>query len=117
MKLKHEEKDILVSGNMEEVMFSMDSSSEHIVFDILRSKLYKNNIGAICREVASNARDAQREILEFDRPIEIEIKDMTDSLFIEDGVNIIFRDHGVGISPERVKNIYTKYGASTKRDS
>lgn len=117
MIIKQEEKDILVSGNMEEVMFSMDSSSEHIVFDILRSKLYKNNIGAICREVASNSRDAQREIGDFTNPIEITIRDMSDSLFIEDGINIIFRDNGIGISPERVKNIYTKYGASTKRDS
>lgn len=117
MILKEKAPDVIVSGDFQETTFSMDTSNEHIIFDILRSKVYKNNIGAICREVASNSRDAQREIGDFDTPIEIEISDKRKSYLYEDGLNIIFRDKGIGISPERVQNIYTKYGASTKRDT
>lgn len=117
MILREETPDVVVSGNFQETTFSMDDQNQHIIFDILRSKVYKNNIGAICREVASNARDAQREIGDFSNPIEIEISDKRKSFLYEDGLNIIFRDRGVGISPERVANIYTKYGASTKRNT
>ena len=115
MILKESKADVIVSGNFEETEFSIDGASDYIIFDMLRSKIYKNNIGAICREVASNSRDAQREIGDFTTPVEIEISDRRNHFFYEDGLNLIFRDRGVGISPERVKNIYTKYGASTKR--
>lgn len=115
MILNESKADVIISGDFEETEFSIDTESDYIIFDMLRSKIYKNNIGAICREVASNSRDAQREIGDFTTPIEIEISDRRDHFFYEDGLNLIFRDRGVGISPERVKNIYTKYGASTKR--
>lgn len=117
MILKEKAPDVLVSGEFQETEFSMDDSNQHIIFEILRSKVYKNNIGAICREIASNSRDAQREIGDDITPIEIEIADKRQSFFYEDGLNIIFRDNGIGLSPERVTNIYTKYGASTKRDT
>lgn len=117
MIIKEQKGDVLTSTGLNEVTFSIDSSSEHIIFDILRSKLYKNNIGSICREVACNSRDAMREIGIFNKQIEIEIIDNTANLSFEDGINIIFRDFGIGISPDRAANIYSKYGASTKRDS
>ncbi len=117
MILNEKAPDVLVSGNFQETGFSIDETSDYIIFDMLRSKIYKNNIGAICREVACNGRDAHREAGNKVTPIEIEISDKRDSFFYEDGLNIIFRDRGVGISPERVRDIYTKYGASTKRDS
>ena len=115
MILVDKEADVLVSESFSETTFSIEEENLHIILDILRSKVYKNNIGAICREVACNSRDAQRENGDFTTPIEIEISDKRNSLLYEDGLNIIFRDKGVGISPERVVNIYTKYGASTKR--
>lgn len=117
MILDEKAPDVLVSGDFQETGFSIDETSDYIIFDMLRSKIYKNNIGAICREVACNGRDAHREAGKKVTPIEIEISDKRDSFFYEDGLNIIFRDRGVGISPERVRDIYTKYGASTKRDS
>lgn len=117
MILNDEKRDVITFGEMQETEFSMDEASQHIIFDILRSKVYKNNIGAICREIASNGRDAQREKGDFTTPIEIAIVDNRESFFYEDGLSILFRDFGVGISRDRVQNIYTKYGASTKRES
>lgn len=116
MILKEKSLDIITSGDFQETSFSLDTDSEYLIFEILRSKIYKNNIGSICREISCNGRDTQREIGDFTTPIEIEISDKTKSLFIEDGLNIIFRDFGTGISPDRVRTIYTKYGASTKRN-
>ena len=52
-------KDVIV-GAESEAQFSIDGDSE-VIFDILRSKMYSDKIGAVCREVASNSRDANRE--------------------------------------------------------
>lgn len=81
-----------------------------IIFDILRNKLYSNIIAAICREISCNARDAHREAGKQDVPIEIHLPNNMSS-------NIVFKDYGPGISPERADTVYRKYGISTKRDS
>lgn len=77
---------------------------------LLRDSLYSNPILAICREIASNARDAHREIGTPERPIFIEYPNVLND-------NIIFRDWGPGISPVRIDTVYRQIGNSTKRSS
>lgn len=81
------------------------------IFEILRNKLYSNKIESICREVSSNARDAHREKGIPERPIEIIFPD-----FVENH-NFIIKDFGIGISPNRIENVFIQYAESTKRNS
>ena len=81
-----------------------------VILEILRSKLYSKPIKVICQEIASNARDAHREVGCENIPIEIKLPsrwDMTHRI----------RDFGPGISPERMLNVFIKYGESTKREN
>lgn len=80
-----------------------------MIFEILRSKMYSNPIGSICREISCNSRDAHRESGKANVPIEI---------YLPSSFNptIKFRDFGPGISPDRIQNVYIAYAASTKRD-
>jgi len=94
--------------------FTVDTSNQMIV-SILRDKLYSNKIAAVCREVASNSRDANREAGKGDVSVKITLSN-EDSV-LGDGMTISFKDSGVGISPSRIDNVFLKYGSSTKRDS
>lgn len=80
-----------------------------IVFDILRNKLYTNPIAAICREYSCNARDAHREVNTPNTPIEIHLPTSFDLTYQ-------ITDHGPGISPDRMSNIFLGYASSTKRE-
>lgn len=90
--------------------YGFDIEDPGAIFGVLRSTMYSNSIESICREITCNGRDAHRELGNTDRPIEITLP----TTFCSE---IKFRDFGVGITPERMKSIYTKYGNSTKRDS
>lgn len=82
-----------------------DASMEHIM--MLLTDLYSDPELAVLREYSTNALDAQREV-GVTRPIEISLPN-TLSPFL------LIRDFGVGLSVDDIHNIYSKYGASTKR--
>lgn len=88
-----------------------------ILYDILRSKMYRDPISSIVREIASNSRDANRDAGNRDEAIEVYFKDTDNLLFALDSKTINFKDNGKGINPELISDIYLTYGASTKRDS
>jgi len=93
--------------------FSIDTES-HMIVQILRDKIYSNKVAAVCREVMSNGRDANREAGRPGTPVYVSIHD--DSDLIGDGSTLIsFKDSGIGISPDRIDNVFLKYGGSTKR--
>jgi hypothetical protein len=115
MKLKTNDPNSNALGIEGAKEFSIDTSNQMIV-SILRDKLYSNKIGAVCREVASNSRDANREAGRGDTPITISIY-KEESITDEVQTFISFQDSGVGISPERIENVFLKYGSSTKRNS
>lgn len=102
-------------GAVQEQSFEIDGESP-VIFEILRDKMYSNKIGAVCREVASNSRDANRESGKEDTPVKIQIIQPNSYLSISD-MSIMFEDRGPGITPDRMSSIYLKYSASTKRDS
>jgi len=106
--MKLETPEVFVETNMpnDDINFSLDSES-YVIFDILRNKIYSDPIGAVVRETCSNARDANHETGNEDKPIKIWI---TDNAFIVE-------DNGPGISEWRMENICSQYGKSTKTNS
>lgn len=115
MKLKAEKKELQILG-AESKQFSVDTSDTMII-RLLRDKMYKNKIGAVAREIASNSRDANREAGRGNVPITISIENEISNLLSDEELSISFKDNGIGISPERMDKIFLKYGSSTKRDT
>ena len=86
-----------------------DENLAHII-DLITRQQYRDPIGSIVREVTSNCFDSHIEA-GVDDPVVIRVNED------EEGVYISFIDVGVGLSPDRVKNVYLSYGSSTKRGS
>ncbi len=107
-KLNIESPEIESSGVLDEDSFGIGNVG--FILSLLRNKIYSNIKRAIVREYSCNARDAHREIGKDDVPIEITIPTFLDP-------NLRIRDFGPGISPTRIKEIFIKYGNSTKRNS
>jgi hypothetical protein len=113
MIIESKPSEIKTSSNFTELEFGIKQADMGLVLEILRSKMYKNPIAAICREVASNSRDANRES-ENNIPIEIGI---CNSKLLASDCTIYFKDFGPGISKDRMADVFVNYGASTKRDT
>jgi hypothetical protein len=116
MKITTEVKGFESFGEIENRNFSVDTEDTMII-RLLRDKMYSNKIGAVSREIASNSRDANREAGIPNIPITIKLEKSQDSLLSDSEFLISFKDNGIGISPERMENVFLKYGSSTKRDS
>ena len=114
MKLEIKHGNVVTSEDFKAFTFGIRSADTGIILEILRSKMYKNPIAAICREIASNARDANKEVGNKD-PICISIDEGNIFEHICES-SISFSDKGPGISPERMADVFVNYGASTKRD-
>lgn len=85
-------------------------SDVRLVVDIL-SKLYAYPIRTLVQEYICNGRDAMREAGTWGKqPIEITVPNTLDPVFK-------VRDYGVGITPDRMENIFVNYGSSTKRNT
>jgi hypothetical protein len=89
--------------------FSISLNDSAHVMNILRDTLYTDRILAVLREYSSNAWDAHRESGQPDRPIKVVMPTTMDP-------TLTIRDFGRGLSRSDVFTIYTKYGASTKRN-
>jgi len=113
MKIANTPTEITSSGDLKDLSFGIREEDQGLILDILRSKMYSNPIRIICQEIASNARDANREAGKAHTPIRIKV---TKEPFTED-IKFVVEDDGPGISPERMEEIYINYGASTKRGS
>ncbi len=88
----------------------LSANATSMVFQLFTKNIYSNPIGTVVREIASNCFDSHIEA-KVDAPVLIrKFKDpQTDTLYIS------FIDYGVGMSPDRVENIYGVYFESTKR--
>jgi hypothetical protein len=97
-------------GNLagETVAMSVDAASMAHVMSIL-TDLYSDPVLAVIREYSTNAFDSHVEA-GVQRPIEVSIPNNLSPFFK-------VRDYGVGLSVEDIRNIYSKYGASTKRST
>lgn len=108
MKLESSKKFGKASNTISEYQFGIGNTT--LVLEYLRDHIYKNPIMALTREYASNARDAHREVGTPDIPIEITLPNSWNPAWE-------CKDFGPGISPERMEQVFTKFGNSSKRDS
>ena len=87
--------------------------SEHaqsMVFQLFTKNVYSNPIGTVVREITSNCFDSHVEA-GVNAPVRIKksFDGETNTHYIS------FIDYGVGMSPDRVENVYGVYFESTKR--
>lgn len=103
-------KDISVSGDLggEKVAMSVDEKSLIHLMSIL-SDIYSDVKVAIVRELSTNAIDSHIKVGQT-CPIEIYTPTALSP-------KLVIQDFGEGMNADDIRNIYSKYGASTKRDS
>lgn len=76
----------------------------------MSKSLYSNPIGSVVREITSNCFDSHKEAGVDDAVVISKGED-------DEGVFISFKDVGVGLSPNRIKDVYMNYLTSTKRNT
>lgn len=97
-------------GNIpgDKIQMTLDENSiEHL--QSLLSDIYSDVELAIVREYSTNAFDSHVEA-GTTRPIEITTPSWMDH-------NFVVKDYGIGMSVDDIYNVYSKYGASTKRET
>ena len=110
---KQTEAHILQEGETQEtVKMSLDLDSAQVLMQMLSKNLYSDAIGSTIRECASNALDSHRRAGS-DKPIIVSFKRNNQT----DTYEFAVQDFGIGLDAEDVRNIISKYGKSTKRDS
>jgi len=108
MKPSDDQRAIHSSGSTASASFGISHKDTPHIMGLLREGIYSDKILAVLREYSSNAWDSHREAGIADRPIEIHVPTYDEPLFT-------VRDHGKGLSRDEVFEIYTQYGASTRR--
>ena len=109
---KQKEANVLSDGQSQEsIGMSLDLDSAQILMQMLSKNLYSDDIGSAIRECASNALDSHRRA-GVDEPIVVSFKASSYNNY-----EFCVEDFGIGLDAEDVKNIISKYGKSTKRDS
>ena len=111
---KQTQSHILQDGEQtqESIGMSLDLDSAQILMQMLSKNLYSDDIGSTVRECASNALDSHRRAGTTD-PIVVSFQIAKDN----NNYEFTVEDFGIGLDADDVKNIISKYGKSTKRDS
>ena len=110
---KQTESHILEEGSTQEtVKMSLDLDSAQVLMQMLSKNLYSDSIGSAVRECASNALDSHRRAGS-DKPIIVSFKRANQA----DTYEFAVEDFGIGLDADDVRNIISKYGKSTKRNS
>jgi hypothetical protein len=110
---KQTEAHILEEGTTQEtVKMSLDLDSAQVLMQMLSKNLYSDSIGSTIRECASNALDSHRRA-GCDEPVIVSFKRNNQANTYEFAVE----DFGIGLDADDVRNIISKYGKSTKRNS
>ena len=97
--------------SQDSIGMSLDLDSAQILMQMLSKNLYSDSIGSTVRECASNALDSHRRA-GVDKPIIVSLK-----VNAANNYEFSVEDFGIGLDAEDVKNIISKYGKSTKRNS
>lgn len=108
MKLQAHANELETNTESESHDFSIGDAGT--IIEILRNRLYTNKIATPVQEIISNGRDACREAKKKDNDFDITIPTRLNPVFS-------VRDRGIGLTPERVKDVFVRYGSSTKRNS
>lgn len=99
----------VIGDDITEFKTGIDPKNLEFITTLLSSNLYSHPEESFIRETVSNAYDSHIEAENNDDPIIIRFN------FLKRIISI--RDYGVGISPERFKEIYCNIGSSTKRET
>lgn len=105
-------KEVQLYGNFESHKAEIDAEDLSWILQILSTNLYSDPIGSLIREYSSNAWDANIEAGNKSKPIEVGIQTSADT-----GSYWYVTDLGPGLSPQRINEVYRKFGKSTKRTS
>ena len=87
-----------------------DIGDQAMIIEFMSKTIYSNPLKIVVQEYISNARDAHIEIGKGDIPVKVKLPNRFDP-------TLSFRDFGPGISPDRMKNVFIRYGVSTKRNN
>lgn len=79
-------------------------------FQVLSSKLYKNKIAAVIREICCNAIDAHVMVGKDAVPFDVQLPSAFEPIFR-------VRDFGPGMSDDDIETVFTVFFESTKEDS
>lgn len=110
-----QEKEALIleeGASSETIGMSLDSESTHMLMQMLSKNLYSDPIGSTVRELASNALDSHRRAGVEGTPIIVRLKPNEQGNY-----EFSVEDFGVGLNDVDVRDIISKYGKSTKRNS
>ncbi len=102
---------VSIEGNLigERIDMKIDPTAFALVMKALVN-LYSNNELAVLREISTNARDAHIEAGCGHLPIEVVLPSHLDPY-------LRIKDFGPGLGEDDIRDIYSQYGASTKRDT
>lgn len=106
----YQDRQIESSGISEMASFGISQDDSAHIMNILRDTLYSDKVLAVLREYSANAWDAHRMVGKGDIPIKVIIPTHLEP-------TLIIKDYGPGLSHDDVFQVYTQYGASTKRAS
>jgi len=98
-----------VEGTVSPRKMRLSADASSMVFQMFTKNVYSNAIGTVVREITSNCFDSHVEA-GVNSPVIIK-KSIDDN----DTMYISFIDFGVGMSPDRIYDIYGVYFESTKR--
>jgi len=108
MKVEARILDVTSTLEGEKVGMSIDEGALSHIMSVL-TDLYSDPELAVIREYSTNAFDAHRDA-KLDRPIEVTTPNKLSPFFK-------VRDFGEGLNAGDIRDIYSRYGASTKRES
>ena len=89
--------------------FGMSKDAQEMIFTMFTKNIYSNPIGSVVREITSNCFDSHKEAGVNEAVIVKLTKENTDFY-------ISFIDNGMGMSRDRITNVYAQYFNSTKRN-
>ena len=95
-------------SNLEQVAMTIDEAGMEILMHNL-TNLYSEPELAVLREYTANARDSHVRA-NTTRSVQVTLPDSQQP-------SLIVEDFGMGLSKDELKNVYSRYGASTKRDT
>jgi len=104
------DRELQKSGVEDSALFGLSINDSAHIMSILREQIYSDKVLAVLREYGANAWDANREAGKEDKPIKVTLPTLSSP-------TLSIRDYGFGLSKEDIFEIYTQYGASTKRGS
>lgn len=109
MKIEHTSTTVTTNATFDKVVkATIDEDSLNHIFGVL-TNIYSDPAKAVVQEYASNGYDSH-VLAGQDRPVEVTFPSYLNSSFV-------VRDFGVGMSRAELEDIYSKYGASTKRET